>query len=78
MSPFDDDVLRQMYREYDTPADTLVSDPTLLQEFAQKYATRTGEAVKLAAIGHRLLHLRKLGEANGGLSRLRRRFNGRN
>jgi len=75
---FDDNVLREMYVEYATPCDRLVSDPAKLTSFAEDYAERTGQQVKAAQISHRLLTLRKLGEAKGGLSRLRRAYNGRN
>ena len=74
----DDEVLKQMYLEYDVPCDRLVSDPDLLGRFATDYACRTGLAARPAAISHRLLNLRRMGEKNGGLHRLRRRYNGRN
>lgn len=75
---FDDDVLRQMYVETDVPCDSLVSDPARLSTFAQAYAERTTQEVDPAQLAHRLLALRKLGEAKGGLPRLRRRYNARN
>ena len=75
---FNDGVLREMYVEYDTPCDALVSDPAALLSFAEDYAERTGQQVEPAEISRRLLNLRKLGEAKGGLPRLRRRYNGRN
>lgn len=74
---FDDDVLRQMYVETDVPCDSLVSDPQRLSAFAQAYAERTTEEVEPAPLARRLLALRKLGEARGGLPRLRRKYNGR-
>ena len=73
-----DDVLREMYVEYNTPCDRLVSDPVSLQAFAEDYAHRTGQQVEAAQVSHRLLTLRKLGAAKGGLPRLRRVYNGRN
>ncbi len=75
---FDDNVLKQMYVEYDMPCDPLVSDPAKLLSFADDYAERTGQQVELAQVSHRLLTLRKLGEAKGGLPKLRRKYNGRN
>lgn len=75
---FDDGVLREMYIEYDTPCDPLVSDPARLLSFAEDYAERTGQQVEPAQLSHRLLSLRKLGEAKGGLPRLRRAYDGRN
>lgn len=69
---FDDDILREMYVEYDTPCDSLVSDPVTLQSFAEDYAQRTGQELEAAHVSLRLLTLRKLGQAKGGLPRLRR------
>ncbi len=74
----DDTVLREMYVERDTPCDRLVSDPARLLSFTADYAERTGEQIEPAELAHRLLTLRKLGEAKGGLPRLRRKYNGRN
>jgi len=78
MKAFDDVVLRKMYREYDVPCDALVSDQTQLSAFATDYTARTGQATQASELAHRLLALRKRGEAKGGLPRLRRRYNGRN
>jgi hypothetical protein len=78
MSIFDDDLLRQMYVDYDTPSDRLVSDPAKLRAFVDDYTERTGQQLEPSQIAHRLLTLRKLGEAKGGLTRLRRAYNGRN
>jgi hypothetical protein len=75
---FDDGVLREMYIEYKTPCDALVSDPARLRSFAEDYVERTGQRVQPAEVSHRLLNLRKLGEARGGLPRLRRAYHGRN
>ncbi len=75
---FDDGLLREMYIEYDTACDRLVSDPAKLLTFAEDYAERTSQQVEPADLSHRLLTLRKLGEAKGGLPRLRRKYDGRN
>lgn len=75
---FDDNVLREMYVEYDTACDRLVSDPAKILPFAEDYTGRTGQQVEPAQLAHRLLNLRKLGEAKGGLPRLRRTYHGRN
>jgi hypothetical protein len=74
---FDDDVLKEMYIEYDTPCDSLVSDHSTLLSFAEGYVERTGQQVELSQLARRLLALRKLGETKGGLPRLRRTYNGR-
>jgi len=75
---FDDGLLREMYIKYDTACDRLVSDPAQLLAFTQDYSERTGQQVEPARLSHRLLSLRKLGEAKGGLPRLRRAYHGRN
>lgn len=73
-----DEVLREMYVEYNAPCDALVSDPAGLSVFAEDYNERTGQQVEPVQVSHRLLTLRKLGAAKGGLPRLRRKYNGRN
>ena len=78
MPQLNDDLLRQMYIEYNAPCDRLVSNPVSLQAFAEDYVQRTGQQVEAAQVSHRLLTLRKLGAAKGGLPRLRRTYNGRN
>ena len=75
---FDDNILKQMYVEFDVPCNRLVSDPARLLAFAEDYTERTGQQVEPAQVSHRLLTLRKLGEAKGGLPKLRRKYNGRN
>ena len=75
---FDNDLLRNMYIEYGTPCDTLVSDPSALERFASDYTHRSGHAVELPTFARHLLKLRKRGEANGGFPRLQRGYNGRN
>jgi hypothetical protein len=72
LSRYDDVILREMYREYGTPCDTLISDQTQLLPFAADYASRTGQCVEPSELARRLLTLRKMGEAKGGLPRLRR------
>jgi len=69
---FDDNALREMYIEYDIPCDRLVSDPAKLLHFTQAYTERTNQQVTSKDLANRLLTLRKLGQAKGGLPRLRR------
>lgn len=78
MPVFNDDIIREMYRDYNIPCDTLVSDQEQLLPFMEDYIQRTDQEVEPAQLARRLLTLRKLGEANGGLPRLRRSYNGRN
>jgi hypothetical protein len=75
---FNNKLLIQMYLEYDIPADRLVSNPTILQGFAQDYSVRIGKDVEPANLSHHLLNLRRRGKDNGGLPRLRRSYFGRN
>ncbi len=78
MPAFNDATIREMYREYNIPCDTLVSDQEQLLPFSDDYIHRTGHKVKHTHLAHHLLKLRKRGEDNGGLPRLRRVYNGRN
>jgi len=78
MSVFDDATIKEMYRNYSIPCDTLVSDQGQLFPFMEDYIRRTGHEVELAQLAKRLLTLRKLGQAKGGLPRLKRSYNGRN
>jgi hypothetical protein len=75
---FDDDVLKQLYAETNVPCDSLVSNPATLSAFARTYAERTTQEVEPAVLARRLLSLRKLGQAKGGLPKLRRMYHGRN
>lgn len=75
---FDDAILKKMYLEYRVPCDSLVSNSASLQTFVEDYATRAGQSVDAAMLAHHMLKLRKRGQANGGLSRLKRVYNGRN
>jgi hypothetical protein len=74
----DDSLLREMYVKHNMPCDRLVSDPERLLAFTQAYTDRTGQEIEPAQLGQRLLNLRKLGEAKGGLPRLRRVYHARN
>jgi len=73
----DDSVLTEMYIKNNLPCDRLVSDPERLLAFTQAYTDQTGQEIEPADLAHRLLTLRKLGEAKGGLPRLMRVYRGR-
>jgi hypothetical protein len=75
---FNNELLKQMYVEYSIPCDRLVSNPSMLYRFTREYIQRSGQEIAPAHLSHHLLNLRRLGEAKGGLSRLRRIYNGRN
>lgn len=72
-----DALIVRLYIARDTPADRVVSDPEVLQDFTDDYNAAAGEAVSVADMGHHLLNLRRRGERHGGLPRLRRSYSGR-
>lgn len=74
---FDNKLLKQMYLEYNIPCDRLVSNPVILQGFTHDYSGRIRKEVDPANLSHYLLNLRRIGEDNGGLPKLRRRYFGR-
>ena len=74
---FNKETVIQLYVEYNVPADRLVSNPRLLFRFTSDYATRIGEKVPASDLGQAILNLRKRGEDNGGLPKLRRQYFGR-
>ena len=78
MNNFNDGILKEMYLQYDIPCDRLVSNPELLHRFTRDYANRSGNGAEAAQLALYMLYLRKRGEENGGLPRLRRTYNGRN
>jgi hypothetical protein len=78
MNLFNDAILKQMYLGYDIPCDSFVSNFSLIQDFTRDYTNRTGQIVKPARLAHHTLNLRRRGQAKGGLSRLRRAYNGWN
>ena len=74
---FNDRLLKDMYVEYGTPCDRLVSDPLILTRFTEDYIRRSSQIIGVAELGHHMLNLRRLGEDKGGLPRLFRRYFGR-
>ncbi len=74
-----DDVIREEYRQFGVAVDKIASDPAVSKEFLARIRSRLGrqESLKVADINWRLMTLRKRGEANGGLPRLERAYNGR-
>ncbi len=75
-----DRVILEQYVLFDTPADQIVSDPNVSAVFrdAVNQHLGDGEQVDVCQLNKRILSLRKRGEANGGLPRLRRSYSGRN
>lgn len=78
MSHLDDAIVEQ-YVRFDTPADQIVSDPELAEEFRQAVNQELSpeEQVALSDLNRRVLNLRKRGKDKGGLPRLRRSYHGR-
>jgi hypothetical protein len=68
------------YVHFNTPADQIVTDLGKAKLFWAGVAKRMGtgsDDVDLAALNKKLLNMRRRGEDNGGLPRLRREFRGR-
>ena len=72
-----DDAIRSCYLDFDTPVDAIVSDPAVAEQFTKLVNSGLSAKAAVADVNKRLLSLRKRGESNGGLVRLRREFNGR-
>ncbi len=68
MNPQLDIALRQLYLEFDTPADRVLTNPQLAELFFNRVSDRMGVSLEREAVFKRLLNLRK----NGDLPRLRR------
>ena len=63
-----DTTLRQLYLEFDTPADRVLSNPQLAEQFFSRVSDRMGAPLERETVFRRLLTLRK----TGNLPRLRR------
>jgi len=74
-----DEAIRDEYRQFNVPVDQVVSNPAISEKFATRVRARLDrrDSLDVAAVNWRLMTLRKRGEANGGLPRLQRAFNGR-
>ena len=64
-----DSTLQQLYLEFDTPADRVLSNPRLAEMFFARVRDRMGAPLERETVFNRLLTLRK----SGNLPRLRRR-----
>jgi hypothetical protein len=67
-----DATIRKLYIEFDIPCDVLVRTPHLLGAFTESYNQETGQEVDVATMGTYVQNLRRKGQANGGLPRIRR------
>jgi hypothetical protein len=74
-----DAIIVAVYVTFDQPADRIVADPRMLGEFAELVNRQLPESdqFEIHEMGRRLLNLRRRGQANGGLPRLRRGYYGR-
>jgi hypothetical protein len=74
-----DSVIVSEYPQFNVPADQIVADPELSTKFLGKVNKQlpANQRVDVATFNKRLLNLRRRGEENGGLPRLRRDYNGR-
>lgn len=70
-----DDVIRAEYPRFDVPADQIVADDSIADAFASRVGSMLPATIPVdtTTVRRRLLTLRKRGEHNGGLPRLRRR-----
>jgi len=70
---FDDFILRTLYQQFDVPADRLVSNPAVMQQFTTTYTAKTRHCVEPTELALYVLNLRK----RGRLPRLKRNYYGR-
>jgi hypothetical protein len=68
MNPQLDVALCELYLEFDTPADRVLTNPQLAETFFNRVSDRMGVSLERETVFKRLLNLRKKGE----LPRLRR------
>ena len=68
MRPELDTTLQELYVEFDTPADRVLSNPQLAEQFLALVNDRMGTSLERETVFKRLLSLRKTGH----LPRLRR------
>ena len=69
-----------VYAEFNVPADQIVLDPALSEQFGKSVnaALPDDQTVTIVQINKRMISLRKRGAENGGLPRIRREYFGRN
>ncbi|HZZ70858.1 MAG TPA: hypothetical protein VFE24_01310 [Pirellulales bacterium] len=74
-----DSVIVAEYPLYGVPADQIVADPKHAAEFLARVIRQLPKELRVdqATFNKRVLNLRRRGQANGGLPRLERDFNGR-
>ena len=78
-SPSVNKIIIEEHVKYDVPADQIPSDPQKAVEFQRRVNNRLSDSqqFEIAELNKTLINLRRRGEANGGLPRLRRRYDGR-
>lgn len=74
-----DSAIISEYGRFNIPADQIVTDPEVASKFGEAVNRRLSDELRVdqASLNKRLLNLRRRGEGNGGLPRLRRGYNGR-
>lgn len=74
-----DAVIIDEYVRFDTPADRIPANPELAEAFRERVNLRLPPNLQFTveALNTRLINLRRRGQQNGGLPRLRRAFRGR-
>lgn len=74
-----DKIIIEEYVDFDVPADQVVVDPSFAALFLERVNQRLPDESQFiqAELNKRLINLRRRGQANGGLPRLRRNYSGR-
>lgn len=74
-----DDVIVEQYARFDTPADQLVSDLPFFERFRETRNSQlpSDSHFTLSGLNRRIVNLRKRGDDDGDLARLRRSDHGR-
>ncbi len=66
------EIICDLYRETDIPCDSLVSSPIYMDSFTLRYNQLANDNLSAKEMAKKLLSLRKKGQDNGGLPRLRK------
>ncbi len=66
------EIIFNLYRETNIPCDSLISSPIDMESFTLRYNKLTNDNLSAKEMAKKLLGLRKKGQDNGGLPRLRK------
>ena len=64
-------ILRECYIAFDTTVDDIGADNSVKSSFNVMFAQKSGMSTSAEVVYRKLLNLRKKGEANGGLPKIR-------